>query len=311
MGGLGIMSSIDAGGVSALSQRMRNSLLCRLAANSASWDYFRICGAIQADKLGATRFHGLSPRMRRNRSGAGVGSLGTGSISAHAEEPAYRPISSGPDRVYLRACGGTVVHRLPLCHVVGLSPRMRRNLLVSRRGRGGLGSISAHAEEPACGWGAACRPWVYLRACGGTSRTASRRPRWAGLSPRMRRNPGYSNARDSRAGSISAHAEEPARPPGTSRTGGVYLRACGGTSRSSVTTSRCRGLSPRMRRNQGHGGRAGNLQGSISAHAEEPSRSFLATTSAGVYLRACGGTSCSVRTVETCQGLSPRMRRNR
>ncbi len=51
---------------------------------------------------------------------------------------------------------------------------------------------------------------------------------------------------------------------------GVYLRACGATSLDFCEYMVGEGLSPRMRSNHEDGGIAKVLEGSISAHAEQP-----------------------------------------
>ncbi|APH52373.1 Hypothetical protein GbCGDNIH5_8162 [Granulibacter bethesdensis] len=91
---------------------------------------------------------GLSPRTRRNPVLERNVAIQVGSISAHAEEP--RSHDTRPDRpeVYLRARGGTLHMEREINYHDGLSPRTRRNPLLSARQVRKLGSISAHAEEP-------------------------------------------------------------------------------------------------------------------------------------------------------------------
>ena len=52
----------------------------------------------------------------------------------------------------------------------GLSPRVRRNLVVTREQVETFGSISACAEEPQPFWMSRDYGKVYLRVCGGTSK---------------------------------------------------------------------------------------------------------------------------------------------
>ena len=152
---------------------------------------------------------------------------------------------------------------------------MRGNLAETELNEGSMGSIPAHAGEPAHRLAVRQLPRVYPLACGGTFRSASRR---------CIRRPG----------SIPAHAGEPTwkkRPRTPSR---VYPRACGGT----VAVLRCStmrirdngsipahageptgisdrsgstaGLSPRMRGNQSLMSAVTLERGSIPAHAGEP-----------------------------------------
>ena len=81
---------------------------------------------------------------------------------------------SAPDRerVYPRACGGTVVLWAANGNGVGLSPRLRGNRQDVGRGVSRAGSIPAPAGEPVA---LHMHPYVnpvYPRACGGTASLA-------------------------------------------------------------------------------------------------------------------------------------------
>ena len=112
-------------------------------------------------------------------------------------------------------------------------------------------------------------------------------------------------------GSIPAHAGEPRPDAHGVRRDGVYPRACGGTSTTIRKTWAARGLSPRMRGNLREAPHAGMPDGSIPAHAGEPSSVIGMIISAWVYPRACGGTVEQGRWTKRHKGLSPRMRGNR
>ena len=71
------------------------------------------------------------------------------------------------------------------------------------------------------------------------------------------------------------------------------------------------GLSPRMRGNRRGRFSGRHHVGSIPAHAGEPIRFIGFEYMAGVYPRACGGTSKRSTLCAILQGLSPRMRGNR
>ena len=151
-----------------------------------------------------------------------------------------------------------------------------------------------------------------------------------GLSPRMRGNRWPSNTGLPYAGSIHAHAGDPwcpvrlarrlgsipahaGEPPGRTRQrvwSGVYPRACGGTDIRKTVREKGLGLSPRMRGNPGSVEAVYEDLGSIPAHAGEPWMPSRALTRAGVYPRACGGTSSSAHSQVPAAGLSPRMRGN-
>ena len=94
---------------------------------------------------------------------------------------------------------------------MGLSPRVRGNLVVGLDAAVGLWSIPACAGEPSR-LKRVCRlRSVYPRVCGGTP-VASARLRdtsYAGLSPRVRGNPTPAATSRPMAGSIPACAGEP------------------------------------------------------------------------------------------------------
>ncbi len=91
----------------------------------------------------------------------------------------------------------------------------------------------------------------------------------------------------------------------------VYLRACGATGPSTTTGALQTGLSPRMRSNLPGASTVFQAVGSISAHAEQPTRHGRRDAPHGVYLRACGATDPVMGATPTSWGLSPRMRSNR
>ncbi|APH57539.1 Hypothetical protein GbCGDNIH6_1629d [Granulibacter bethesdensis] len=136
-------------------------------------------------------------------------------------------------------------------HLLGLSPRTRRNRRYGRHFPATPRSISAHAEEPHFLGDPLCDARVYLRARGGTADWQHLRCFLAGLSPRTRRNlQGWTPQRN-QVGSISAHAEEPRRNARSPIDHRVYLRARGGTQRNGTRDQAAEGLSPRTRRNPG------------------------------------------------------------
>ena len=172
------------------------------------------------------------------------------------------------------------------------------------------GSIPAHAGEPPASRPSGTAPWVYPRACGGTTLA---RLRWClsrGLSPRMRGNRLYGVAELVEVGSIPAHAGEPRNPAGARSSARVYPRACGGTKANLGGARAIRGLSPRMRGNRPWRRRESCRCGSIPADAGEPTTSPGPSRPRRVYPRACGGTSGWDRSWEPFTGLSPRMRGN-
>ncbi len=258
--------------------------------SDATWVYLRACGGTSDRGQARGSPAGLSPRMRRNLSALINEGCPDGSISAHAEEPPEQAELAWPRRVYLRACGGTRG-----------TGKMRAGLTVYLRACGGTRASGA----------AIASARVYLRACGGTRATEPTEPRDQGLSPRMRRNLAKVLSDLVGAGSISAHAEEPAKGSYFTCAARVYLRACGGTWSHLAACPGPWGLSPRMRRNLADRRERRCFRGSISAHAEEPDHAHAQLHPGRVYLRACGGTHQALIAIVDGQGLSPRMRRNR
>ena len=151
--------------------------------------YPRVCGGTDTliRKSGGTA--GLSPRVRGNpRLRAGRPAL-RGAIPACAGEPSFTAVAPLLETVYPRVCGGTIPCRRCPCSVMGLSPRVRGNLLRSRSRRRTAGSIPACAGEPCPEiWKHGSRT-VYPRVCGGTGYPGDGSHADAGLSPRVRGNP--------------------------------------------------------------------------------------------------------------------------
>ena len=289
------------------------------------WVYPRACGGTPPPGSPQTMKRGLSPRLRGNQLRLTRSDERLGSIPAPAGEPQRRRRKKPWRRVYPRACGGTISSTPTSPTGCGLSPRLRGNQplgrLTSRRDglsprlRGNLvsvepltgveGSIPAPAGEPGLRRFQRGRERVYPRACGGTLGPRHAFRFNAGLSPRLRGNPGKQRTSWKKTGSIPAPAGEtvssirsvgsipaPAgepEPGPVNQTGrrsilapaveplalvsfalfvGVYPRACGGTQRVQKR--------------------------SIPAPAGEPTPGRSGTLRFRVYPRACGGTGSSL-----------------
>ena len=235
---------------------------------------------------------------------------GSGSIPAHAGQPAADHDREQCRGVYPRACGATKRGlRRPLSQK-GLSPRMRGNqaAILARAGPGG--SIPAHAGQP--GPRGCCRlPCrVYPRACGATASGHLLRSSLSGLSPRMRGNLLLYGLRIGVLRSIPAHAGQPSSSMTPTKLCRVYPRACGATCHLVSLHYTQAGLSPRMRGNLVLSPQQHFPVGSIPAHAGQPVFSGSGLASAGVYPRACGATQHNVDWIQAAAGLSPRMRGN-
>ena len=217
--------------------------------------------------------------------------MNLGSIPARAGEPDNPPARCSPIRVYPRACGGTTSRRSPTRPSLGLSPRVRGNLVIVPRPVTIVGSIPARAGEPSRRRRVSCPNPVYPRRVRGNRRGAP--------------------ARRSGSGSIPARAGEPSSGRACERRCRVYPRACGGTCTRRYHTASISGLSPRVRGNHiTPEARIIDLR-SIPARAGEPVRHRTQRLITAVYPRACGGTRLDRIRPAGTNGLSPRVRGNR
>ena len=174
----------------------------------------------------------------------------------------------------------------------------------------GRRSIPAHAGEPAAAALALRLCSVYPRPRGGTSSIQSPQANSDGLSPPTRGNLELVESSAILRGSIPAHAGEPAPPPPQNRSRAVYPRPRGGTGSARSRRSRRRGLSPPTRGNHPPRQSPMPAQGSIPAHAGEPTRATPSAVSAAVYPRPRGGTPRASGREVYADGLSPPTRGN-
>ena len=191
--------------------------------------YPRVCGGTPDVVEGVRRGDGLSPRVRGNPAEGGRRRAGPGSIPACAGEPPRRRYSRPHAPVYPRVCGGTANRRRDDDDTMGLSPRVRGNLVGARRAVKALRSIPACAGEPDGTYHLQRRHQVYPRVCGGTSPSSTVRLSTSGLSPRVRGNHIESLPELSWVRSIPACAGEPGDTVAQLKPFQVYPRVCGGT----------------------------------------------------------------------------------
>ncbi len=150
--------------------------------------YPRVCGGTNIKIVPVGYGLGLSPRVRGNQYKDRAGRLWTRSIPACAGEPCLMASSLPGAKVYPRVCGGTIEIRTWRVVRAGLSPRVRGNPLVDHHPTPRVRSIPACAGEPPLSSHSHLMIMVYPRVCGGTARSRSPQPSWAGLSPRVRGN---------------------------------------------------------------------------------------------------------------------------
>ena len=213
-------------------------------------------------------------------------------------------------RVYPRVCGGTTAPRWTPMPPQGLSPRVRGNPVVSSPRVRRRGSIPACAGEPMRATPPTGRRKVYPRVCGGTAALAAGGVAGAGLSPRVRGNPGLRILTAYPPRSIPACAGEPPPCRRTRCCLWVYPRVCGGTRSELLIPWKSLGLSPRVRGNHRQNVQPRLRRGSIPACAGEPRTQRAVPRQRPVYPRVCGGTASSKLSSSIRRGLSPRVRGN-
>ena len=180
-------------------------------------------------------------------------------------------------QVYPRPRGGTQPRHLRHRVVCGLSPPTRGNPRAGVRPRARRqappcpGSIPAHAGEPRRPRAPPSARRVYPRPRGGTSPPRQTAARAEGLSPPTRGNPQNIRRDSDSRGSIPAHAGEPTPAASKIQPSSVYPRPRGGTVRTSSIASSVCGLSPPTRGNRSRAPTSPPDEGSIPAHAGEPS----------------------------------------
>ena len=219
---------------------------------SKSGAYPRVCGAT-ADRYYATALHeGLSPRVRGNLYVARANVVRFGPIPACAGQPSASLIRTSLSRAYPRVCGATDEGQRLLHDLQGLSPRVRGN-------PGGRGLFPPTRRPiPACAGqpptATMRRPCMraYPRVCGATLGQLGLDAWLGGLSPRVRGNLLAAVWGRLSLGPIPACAGQPSAPCRGSAAWGAYPRVCGATCVKSKSANFRRGLSPRVRGNQGH-----------------------------------------------------------
>ncbi len=232
------------------------------------------------------------------------------SISACAEEPSRPAPCWAAAWVDLRVRGGAGVGRRAASPRSGRSPRARRSLERANGDPLGQGSISACAEEPAGFSGPAGSARVDLRVRGGAGAVGGYGFDDRGRSPRARRSHELVAPITDGNGSISACAEEPGSLVTLLARVKVDLRVRGGAQTYILRADQSPGRSPRARRSRVTSDEHRQLQGSISACAEEPARAQSPSRATRVDLRVRGGAAESRHHRGTRAGRSPRARRS-
>ena len=193
----------------------------------------------------------------------------------------------------------------------GLSPRVRGNRSCASSSERKCRSIPACTGEPVGLAGVALGFQVYPRVYGGTPAGGWRHLAGYGLSPRVRGNPLDLEIPGGRVGSIPACTGEPRSWPTSTRLRGVYPRVYGGTNAGLDGYNDGDGLSPRVRGNRILFHCPNVLNRSIPACTGEPIVHRPHPHRTGVYPRVYGGTPVRRWSSKDSCGLSPRVRGNR
>ncbi len=161
---------------------------CRMPSRSVKV-YPRVCGGTFTAACAAAHAIGLSPRVRGNPCIVVAAPSASRSIPACAGEPHTRRVVNALKEVYPRVCGGTYGDRTCIWLSLGLSPRVRGNLVQPCQVFAQHGSIPACAGEPFRKTFTASTISVYPRVCGGTPQALKLHMPMSGLSPRVWGNP--------------------------------------------------------------------------------------------------------------------------
>ena len=171
-----------------------------------------MCGGTEYRRDPATRYTGLSPRVRGNRPQHHGLHPEVGSIPACAREPLSGRGNTERRGVYPRVCGGTTAGGLLPSQTAGLSPRVRGNPSAVSLFAVADGSIPACAGETGKTGHVTAWETVYPRVCGGNSVLFDKDERTSGLSPRVRGNLPLVIRSNNTGRSIPACAGEPLGP---------------------------------------------------------------------------------------------------
>jgi len=232
--------------------------------------YPRVCRATQSTPVPFSSQEGLSPRVQGHRVEGRARIRVVRSIPACAGPPVGAFETSFRLRVYPRVCRATrpLVERDP--GQQGLSPRVQGHRAAIPDTPPDQGSIPACAGPPPGGTCLSLHPRVYPRVCRATGTICDASKVAVGLSPRVQGHPPDCSNTVLRVRSIPACAGPPRRLRRPRHGRAVYPRVCRATSKSPLSKSRNRGLSPRVQGHLSLVGRDGELFGSIPACAGPP-----------------------------------------
>ena len=176
---------LDAGIISACAEQT----LSMKFLQSYYGDHLRVCGADRGPMTSCGRRSGSSPRVRSRPPARIVPGGRSGIISACAEQTRWIGKARIIPRDHLRVCGADFVPADSPLVVRGSSPRVRSRRDDMPAELGGLGIISACAEQTERYPCRCSREWDHLRVCGADTASERNVAVPSGSSPRVRSRP--------------------------------------------------------------------------------------------------------------------------
>ena len=179
------------------------------------------------------------------------------------------------------------------------------NLSLNRTPNSGSGSIPAHAGQPrrVPAWSAGKR--VHPRSRGAACRSTGPPTAVRGPSPLTRGSHRDDKLRLIPQGSIPAHAGQPTRPSTSATSGRVHPRSRGAASMAMLASSSTSGPSPLTRGSPHACHRNHRPQGSIPAHAGQPTWQCASFCRLWVHPRSRGAATSPAGLAHLQQGPSP------
>ena len=253
---------------------------------------------------------GPSPLTRGNQQRAAVLGAHRGSIPAHAGQPTTRSCPGRSPRVHPRSRGATSFESSADESQSGPSPLTRGNLGHGGERAGQGRSIPTHSGQPTSFFGTRSAMRVHPRSRGATAHLERFAAAYGGPSPLTRGNRKRSGIRNGGHGSIPAHAGQPRHGDARTGTSWVHPRSRGATFGAPLIANKLVGPSPLTRGNRQQVIARVPADGSIPAHAGQPTSCCTSFQNSWVHPRSRGATALEKRTGPGIAGPSPLTRGN-
>ena len=262
-------------------------------------------GAAAASAAPSICVMGPSPLTRGSRRRVAVTKQPTRSIPAHAGQPRASGSASTPPRVHPRSRGAAREEPTIRLRPKGPSPLTRGSLRGEPKAPSRGRSIPAHAGQPRTLRCALWPPGVHPRSRGAAGEALMSFAAATGPSPLTRGSHARARRHPHQPGSIPAHAGQPVLPPTPCSRDRVHPRSRGAAGATAPLVSYVIGPSP-LTRGSRHGARDRIAHdGSIPAHAGQPTSSALTCISSTVHPRSRGAAARRERLVSLYRGPSP------